>query len=46
MSTSRRSDVKERIADVPLFWQCWKLDSQLVASITDAVRSAAAELNR
>ena len=32
--------------DVPLFWQCWKLDSQLVASITDAVRSAAAELNR
>ena len=30
--------------DVPLFWQCWKLDSPLVEAITDAVRSAAAEL--
>lgn len=30
--------------DVPLFWQCWKLDSPLVAVVTDAVRSAAAEL--
>ena len=27
--------------DVPLFWQCWKLDSSLVARLTDAVRSAA-----
>jgi LysR family transcriptional regulator (chromosome initiation inhibitor) len=27
--------------DVPLFWQCWKLDSPLVHTITDAVRSAA-----
>ncbi len=27
--------------DVPLFWQCWKLDSPLVQAITDAVRSAA-----
>ncbi len=27
--------------DVPLFWQCWKLDSSLVDSITRAVRSAA-----
>ena len=27
--------------DVPLFWQCWKLDSPLVRAITDAVRSAA-----
>jgi LysR family transcriptional regulator, chromosome initiation inhibitor len=32
--------------DVPLFWQCWKLDSPIVARITDAVRSAAAELRR
>ncbi len=29
--------------DVPLFWQCWKLDSPIVGRITDAVRSAAAE---
>jgi LysR family transcriptional regulator, chromosome initiation inhibitor len=27
--------------DVPLFWQCWKLDSPIVGRITDAVRSAA-----
>ena len=27
--------------DVPLFWQCWKLDSSLVRTITEAVRSAA-----
>jgi LysR family transcriptional regulator (chromosome initiation inhibitor) len=32
--------------DVPLFWQCWKLDSPLVVAITDAVRSAAAVLRR
>jgi LysR family transcriptional regulator (chromosome initiation inhibitor) len=30
--------------DVPLFWQCWKLDSPMVTAITDAVRSAAADL--
>jgi LysR family transcriptional regulator, chromosome initiation inhibitor len=30
--------------DVPLYWQCWKLDSPLVKTITDAVYSAAAEL--
>jgi LysR family transcriptional regulator, chromosome initiation inhibitor len=30
--------------DVPLFWQCWKLDSPLVHTVTDAVRSAAAAL--
>jgi LysR family transcriptional regulator (chromosome initiation inhibitor) len=33
----RVSDVR---LDVPLFWQCWKLDSSLVETITDAVRSA------
>jgi LysR family transcriptional regulator, chromosome initiation inhibitor len=32
--------------DVPLFWQCWKLDSTVITRITDAVRSAAAELRR
>jgi len=31
--------------DVPLYWQCWKLDSPMVARITDAVRSAAAGLH-
>jgi LysR family transcriptional regulator (chromosome initiation inhibitor) len=32
--------------DVPLFWQCWKLDSPVVGRITDAVQSAAASLQR
>jgi LysR family transcriptional regulator (chromosome initiation inhibitor) len=27
--------------DVPLFWQCWKIDSTLIMSITDAITSAA-----
>ena len=30
--------------DVPLFWQCWKLDSPLVGAITAAVRSASAKI--
>ena len=30
--------------DVPLYWQCWKLDSPLVRSITEVVRAAAAIL--
>ena len=30
--------------DVPLFWQCWKLDSPLVTAITEAVQSAAAKI--
>jgi LysR family transcriptional regulator, chromosome initiation inhibitor len=32
--------------DVPLFWQCWKIDSPIVGAISDAVRSAAAGLRR
>jgi LysR family transcriptional regulator, chromosome initiation inhibitor len=32
--------------DVPLFWQCWKLDSPIVKTVTEAVRSAAANLRR
>jgi LysR family transcriptional regulator (chromosome initiation inhibitor) len=32
--------------DVPLYWQCWKLDSPIVKHITAAVRSAAAELQK
>lgn len=30
--------------DVPLFWQCWKIDSPTVNAVTDAVRSAASAL--
>lgn len=37
-SVVRISDV---FLDVPLFWQCWKLDSAMVDAITGAVRSAA-----
>jgi LysR family transcriptional regulator (chromosome initiation inhibitor) len=32
--------------DVPLFWQCWNLDSPLITTITDTVRSAAGKLRR
>jgi LysR family transcriptional regulator, chromosome initiation inhibitor len=34
--------VSEAHLDVPLYWQCWKLDSPMVKKITDAVTSAAA----
>jgi LysR family transcriptional regulator (chromosome initiation inhibitor) len=32
--------------DVPLFWQCWKLDSPMVHAITEEIRSAAASLRK
>jgi LysR family transcriptional regulator (chromosome initiation inhibitor) len=32
--------------DVPLYWQCWKLNSPIIKRITDTVRSAAADLHR
>lgn len=32
--------------DVPLFWQCWKLDSPVVADLTAAVDAAAALMLR
>ena len=32
--------------DVPLFWQCWKLESQLVNVITSEVESASASLRQ
>ncbi len=38
---ARISDVH---LDVPLFWQCWKLESTTVDAVTAAVRSAAAAL--
>jgi LysR family transcriptional regulator (chromosome initiation inhibitor) len=34
--------ISEVHLDVPLFWQCWKLDSTVVTRITDVVRTAAA----
>jgi LysR family transcriptional regulator (chromosome initiation inhibitor) len=27
--------------DVPLYWQCWKLDSPIVETVTEAIRAAA-----
>jgi LysR family transcriptional regulator, chromosome initiation inhibitor len=38
--------VSDAHLDVPLYWQCWKLDSPIVKRITDAVRAAAGELRR
>jgi LysR family transcriptional regulator (chromosome initiation inhibitor) len=38
--------VSDAYLDVPLFWQCWKLNSPLVQTVTDAVESAAASLRR
>lgn len=32
--------------DVPLYWQCWKLDSPMVKTISEVVRSSAARLRR
>jgi LysR family transcriptional regulator (chromosome initiation inhibitor) len=32
--------------DVPLYWQCWKLNSPVVQTVTDAVGSAAGSLRR
>jgi LysR family transcriptional regulator (chromosome initiation inhibitor) len=29
--------------DVPLYWQCWKLDSPIIETVTNVVRLAAAE---
>lgn len=36
--------ITEQHLDVPLYWQCWKLDSRTVETITAAVRNAAATL--
>lgn len=42
-SVIRISEVR---LDIPLYWQCWKLDSPMVQNVTDSVRSAASELRR
>lgn len=36
--------ISDAFLDVPLFWQCWKLDSPVVTAVTDAVRAAAGSL--
>lgn len=36
--------ITEQYLDVPLYWQCWKLDSRTVETITAAVRNAAGTL--
>jgi LysR family transcriptional regulator (chromosome initiation inhibitor) len=38
--------VADTYLDVPLYWQCWKMDSPLIETITDAVQSAAQVLHR
>lgn len=40
-STKGLARISELYLDVPLYWQCWKLDSPLVAGVTEAVRDAA-----
>jgi LysR family transcriptional regulator, chromosome initiation inhibitor len=32
--------------DVPLYWQCWKINSPMVITITDTVHPAAVGLRR
>jgi LysR family transcriptional regulator (chromosome initiation inhibitor) len=49
LATPRLSDgsfvrVTDVHLDIPLYWQCWKLDSLMVKKITDAVSLAAADL--
>ncbi|OBG89508.1 transcriptional regulator ArgP [Mycobacterium sp. E802] len=36
--------ITDQYLDVPLYWQCWKLDSPMVEVITAAVRTAAVGL--
>ncbi|MFB1296251.1 LysR family transcriptional regulator ArgP [Mycobacterium sp. pW049] len=38
--------IADQHLDVPLYWQCWKLDSTTVTEVTDAVEAAAAGLLR
>lgn len=45
-STKDLTRISDLHLDVPLYWQCWKLDSPLVAGVTDAVVAAAATLRR
>jgi LysR family transcriptional regulator (chromosome initiation inhibitor) len=33
--------VADEHLDVPLFWQCWKIDSRLITRVTEAIEAAA-----
>ncbi len=51
LATPRLADgafvrISETYLDVPLYWQCWKLDSPIVEKVSAAVRSAASNLTR
>jgi len=46
LANARLSGSLTYILDVPLFWQCWKLDSRMVEAVTAVVRSAANDLRR
>lgn len=38
--------ITDQHLDVPLYWQCWKLNSATVTQVTEAVRAAATGLRR
>jgi hypothetical protein len=38
--------IADEYLDVPLFWQCWKLNSPMGRRTTEVVRTAAADLRR
>ena len=38
--------ISDAQVDVPLFRQCWKLDSPMITRITDVVQSAASTLRK
>jgi LysR family transcriptional regulator (chromosome initiation inhibitor) len=40
------TQVSDHHLDVPLFWQCWKLNSPTVAAVTNAIKLAATGLHR
>ena len=44
--TARSSESSDVHLDVPLYWQCWKLDSPIVSRVTEAVNSAATDLRQ
>ncbi|HXL59714.1 MAG TPA: LysR family transcriptional regulator ArgP, partial [Mycobacterium sp.] len=46
LARGRFVHVADIYLDVPLFWQCWKLDSPLIKTITTTVQSAARNLRR
>jgi LysR family transcriptional regulator, chromosome initiation inhibitor len=33
--------VADEHLDVPLYWQCWKIDSRFITRVTEAIQTAA-----